>query len=66
MSGVQSLKCDAYHLLTPGRTLRGGIMQEVCISAQLYGHMLKIIFLNSYKIEQGYNVCSPDAAYTEG
>lgn len=47
MSGVQLLKCDTYHLLTPGRTLRGGIMQEVCISAQLYGHMLKIIFWNS-------------------
>ncbi len=47
MSGVQLLKCDAYHLFTPGRMLRGGIMQEVCISAQLYGHMLKIIFQDS-------------------
>ncbi|AMO47055.1 Hypothetical protein AKI40_0631 [Enterobacter sp. FY-07] len=41
-------------------------MQDLCISAQGYVHMLKIFFLFNVKIEQHTSVWRHNAVYTGG
>jgi len=66
MSGVLLIKCDQNHLFLRLPGWRGWILQDLCISAQAYVHMHKIIFLGIVKIEQHTNAGVGDADYTEG